>query len=196
MAGTGTFFGEEGADPAVGKAGRLESVAEVRLETVVPLARIDEVVKALRAAHSYEEPPFDLLRLMPPPESRGFGCVGAVDAATVADIVARLKAALGVEHVLVAGDTGRSVERVAVCAGSGGELVDDAIASGAQLFVTGELRHHDALRVVEAGLVAVCTRHSTSERAALVPLRARLSALLPGVAVTCSTVDREPLTFT
>ena len=78
-AGTGTFFGDAGAEPAVGQAGRLESVAEVRLETVVPLACIDAVVKALRAAHPYEEPAFDLLRLAPPPGTRGFGCLGAVE---------------------------------------------------------------------------------------------------------------------
>ncbi|MGD0530516.1 MAG: Nif3-like dinuclear metal center hexameric protein, partial [Polyangiaceae bacterium] len=61
--------------------------------------------------------------------------------------------------------------------------------------VTGELRHHDALRAAEAGLAVVCTRHSTSERAALVALERRLSELLPGVAVTRSAQDRDPFSF-
>jgi hypothetical protein len=62
--GTGTFFGGEGADPAVGEAGQEERVPELRLETVVPAARQDEVVAALRRAHPYEEPAFDVYPLL------------------------------------------------------------------------------------------------------------------------------------
>jgi hypothetical protein len=62
--GTGTFFGGEGTDPTVGERGREERVAEVRLETVYPAEREDEVVQALRSAHPYEEPAFDLYPLL------------------------------------------------------------------------------------------------------------------------------------
>ena len=58
--GTGTFLGGEGTDPAVGESGREERVPEYRLETVYPVEREAEVVAALRAAHPYEEPAFDL----------------------------------------------------------------------------------------------------------------------------------------
>lgn len=194
-AGTGTFFGEQGASPVVGQAGKLEAAPEVRLETVVPAGRVEAVVWALRAAHPYEEPAFDLVRLAATPGNRGFGCVGAVGPASVAALVDRVKRALDVEHVLLAGPTDREVTRAAVCAGSGAELVPDAIATGATLLLTGELRHHDALRAVDAGLAVVCTRHSTSERAALVGLERRLVALLPGVTVSRSREDRDPFVF-
>ena len=62
--GTGTFFGGERADPTVGERGREERVPELRLETVYPADREDEVVRALRAAHTYEEPAFDLYALL------------------------------------------------------------------------------------------------------------------------------------
>ncbi|HLK38348.1 MAG TPA: Nif3-like dinuclear metal center hexameric protein [Polyangiaceae bacterium] len=192
--GTGTFFGEEGARPAVGAAGRLEEVAEVRLETVVPTGAAEEVVRALRAAHPYEEPAFDLVRLADP-TSRGLGRVGPVPRAPARALVEKAKAALGLATVLVAGPLNREVSRAAVCAGSGGDLVADAIASGAELLLTGELKHHDVLHVVAAGLVAVCTRHSSSERPALAALRARLESLLPGVQVVQSSADREPLDY-
>ena len=65
-AGTGTFFGGEGTDPAVGGAGREERVAELRLETVYPVERERDVVEALRRAHPYEEPAFDLYDLVDP----------------------------------------------------------------------------------------------------------------------------------
>jgi hypothetical protein len=65
-AGTGTFLAGAGADPAVGSVGAEEHVPEYRVETVVPDERIDAVVAALRAAHPYEEPAFDLYPLRTP----------------------------------------------------------------------------------------------------------------------------------
>ena len=62
--GTGTFFGGEGSDPTIGERGREEHVPELRLETVYPAEREDEVVHALREAHPYEEPAFDLYPLL------------------------------------------------------------------------------------------------------------------------------------
>jgi hypothetical protein len=63
-AGTGTFFAGEGTDPTIGKRGREERVPELRLETVYPVDQEDEVVRALRSAHPYEEPAFDLYPLL------------------------------------------------------------------------------------------------------------------------------------
>ncbi len=66
-AGTGTFLGGEGAEPTVGERGREERVPELRLETVYPAEREAEIVRALRSAHPYEEPAFDLYPLLQPP---------------------------------------------------------------------------------------------------------------------------------
>jgi hypothetical protein len=63
-AGTGTFRGGAGSDPAIGEAGREERVSELRLETVYPEERHDEVIEALRGAHPYEEPAFDVYPLL------------------------------------------------------------------------------------------------------------------------------------
>ncbi len=65
-AGTGTFFGGEGTAPALGESGREESVPELRVETVVPEERLADAVDALRAAHPYEEPAFDVYALHDP----------------------------------------------------------------------------------------------------------------------------------
>jgi hypothetical protein len=62
--GTGTFLGGEGTDPTIGERGREERVPELRLETVFPADRHDEVVAALRGAHPYEEPAFDVYELV------------------------------------------------------------------------------------------------------------------------------------
>ena len=63
-AGTGTFFGGAVTAPAVGERGKEEHVAELRVETVVPADRLEEVVAALRAAHPYEEPAYDVYSLL------------------------------------------------------------------------------------------------------------------------------------
>jgi hypothetical protein len=63
-AGTGTFLASEGAQPVIGEVGREEHVAELRVETVVPLARAADVVRALVDAHPYEEVAYDLYPLV------------------------------------------------------------------------------------------------------------------------------------
>src|SRR5207302_406994 len=76
--GTGTFFGEAGTNPTVGRAGRLEEAPELRLETVIPIARLAEVLQALRDSHPYEEPAFDLVQLAAVPEKLGQGRIGTM----------------------------------------------------------------------------------------------------------------------
>lgn len=189
--GTGTFFGEEGTKPTVGRAGKLEKAREIRLETVVPIARVAQIVSALRASHPYEEPAFDLVRLATPPEGPGIGRIGAVSGSR-GELVDRLKKELSLDHALVAGALDRPASRAAVCAGAGGELLKDALSQKADLFVTGELRHHDALAAVAAGATVVTLRHTASERCTLPRLRDRLARELPDLKVAISSEDHEP----
>lgn len=192
--GAGTFFGEEGAAPVVGAAGRLEEVVETRLETVVPLGKVDAVVAALRGAHPYEEPAFDLLRLAAPPSAAapGLGRIGGVDPIEVRALVARLKDALSLAHVLVAGPMDGTVSRVAVAAGAGGDLLGEAISAGAEVFVTGEVRHHDALAAARRGVTVVAALHSNSERAAVRAYATILAERLPAVDVRAASRDVDP----
>jgi dinuclear metal center YbgI/SA1388 family protein len=134
-------------------------------------------------------------RLPPAPRAQGIGRVGRVPSGPARALVDRIKRVLAVRHVLVVGSLEREVSRAAVCAGSGGDLLPDAIAAGAQLMLTGELRHHDALRAAAAGLTVVCVLHSVSERAALSILETYLAQRLGGVPVACSRADREPFSF-
>ena len=71
-------------------------------------------------------------------------------------------------------------------------MVNDVIANGAELYLTGELRHHEAIRAASAGVTVVCTLHSNSERAVLARLIPRLRQALPGLGVVQSRIDRDP----
>jgi dinuclear metal center YbgI/SA1388 family protein len=192
--GEGTFFGDpESTNPAVGKAGQFERAPEVRLEVLVPLDKLDAVLRAHRAAHPYETPAFDLVRLAAVSEHKGFGRIGPLtEPASVSTIVSRLKSALGVEHLLVTGPTEKIVHTAAVGAGATGELLSAVLRAKADLFVLGELRHHDALRAANANTTIIMTLHSNSERATLRVLRERLAETLPGVEFVISDRDREP----
>ena len=201
--GTGTFFGEAGTNPAVGESGRLEQAPEVRIETVVPIDKVVMVVEALRNAHPYEEPAFDLNQLAAAPEGLGLGRVGEFDQPVErGELLDRIKRGLSIDHLLVAGPMTGLVRRAATCAGACGDLLDQAIAQKAELYLTGEMRHHDALKAAAAGLTVACTLHSNSERAALKRLKQRLEGALPpppigtaaGTGLTChlGRADRDP----
>jgi dinuclear metal center YbgI/SA1388 family protein len=128
------------------------------------------------------------------PSGAGPGRVGALPAPlSSAELVALVKRALGVSHVLLAGALDRSIRRVAVGAGAGASLLDDARRAGADALVCGELGHHDALRAGRLGLAALCTLHSNTERLATQPLAERLrTALGPSVPVHVSQRDADP----
>ncbi|MEM1011919.1 MAG: Nif3-like dinuclear metal center hexameric protein [Planctomycetota bacterium] len=193
--GTGSFRGLDGSNPAIGQPGQLETVKEVRLETTLPAGKADEVVAALRQTHPYEEVAFDLLRREPDPaQVVGLGRIGDFDEPVPRDVLfGRIRRELNVGELLVAGPVDGEVKRIACCAGSCGDLLDSAAKQGAELYVTGELKHHDALRAAKLGLTAVCVLHSNSERPTLDVLRRRLSDLLPAsVEVAVSHVDRDP----
>ncbi len=126
------------------------------------------------------------------PDGIGLGRIGAVDSVSRADLVERIKSKLGLSHVLVAGSLAGSARIVAVAAGAGGDLLHDAVDAGADVFVTGEVRHHDALSATRRGMTVIATLHSNSERAAVQAFAARLGERLAGVAVVPSARDRDP----
>jgi hypothetical protein len=194
--GTGTFFGEEGANPTVGQAGQLERADEVRIETILPISRVEQVIAALKKSHPYEEPAFDLLQLAAPLEGRGQGRIGSLTTPTERSaVIARIKKELNLSHVLVAGPITGVITRAACCAGSCGDILNDAITQKAELYLTGEMRHHDALRAAQRGITVVATLHSNSERAVLKRLATRLGERLPQLEFHLSQSDRDPFTI-
>lgn len=164
--GTGTFLPGEGARPFLGEVGREERAPEVRLETIVPGERLPGVLRAMRDAHPYEEVAYDLYPLELASPRHGLGRVGELPEPRGAeDVVSAFGEALcGAEPRAVYGDLGRAVRQVALCGGSGGSLVGEALGAGAELYLTGELGYHDGLAASEAGAVAVAFGHRETER--------------------------------
>lgn len=126
------------------------------------------------------------------PEGVGLGRIGAVAPILRRGLVTALKSKLGLGYVLVSGPVDTEAKTVAVAAGAGGELLEEAIRAGADVFVTGEVRHHDALSAAKRGVTVIATLHSNSERAAIRAYRDRIEKRLPSLSVTFSDVDRDP----
>lgn len=145
--GEGTFEPRPGASPAVGSVGERVVVVEARVEMVAPRARRSAVVDAMRAAHPYEEPAFDVLELASTAGPTGTGRVGRlVVPTTLRDFAQRVADATPatVQGVRFAGDPDGAVERVAVVGGSGDPFFDVVRAAGVDAYVTADLRHHPA----------------------------------------------------
>jgi dinuclear metal center YbgI/SA1388 family protein len=152
VAGEGRFRPLPGADPAVGEIGSLEVTDELRIEALMPRHLRTDVVRAVLAAHSYEEVAYDVIELGDPgTASTGMGRIGDVDETTLASYAEQVAAALPptARGVLVGGDPDRVVRRVAVMGGAGQDLFPDVLASDADVYVTSDLRHHPAAELVE-----------------------------------------------
>lgn len=194
LAGTGTFFGSENTNPTVGVKGRREEASEWRLEVVCPEGRVAAAVEALRRAHSYEEPAYDVYPLKPEKSGGGEGRLGRLAAAVTLEEFARLvKTALASGPVQVVGDPGRKVERVALVCGAGGEMLADAVRARADVFLTGETRFHDYLTAQSRGLALCLPGHYATERFALEELADRLREKWPDLEVSASRREEDPV---
>ena len=150
--GTGTFVPSAAAHPAIGQAGVVEEVAETRVEMVAPRRLRRHVVAAMREVHPYEEPAFDVLEVAVPDTTTGTGRVGRLPVPlTLRAFGEQVAAALPAteQGVRLAGDLAATVERVAVVGGSGDSLFDAVRASGADAYLTADLRHHPASELRE-----------------------------------------------
>lgn len=167
VTGTGQFLPGAEASPAIGTVGAVEQVVEDRVEVIAPMQLRGRILAAMRAAHPYEEPAFDVFSLAPLPAGVGIGRVARLTVPQrFADFVARVSSSLPQTSwgIRAAGDPDSPVDRIAVCGGAGDSLLAAARAAEVQAYVTADLRHHPAdehRRVSDIGLVDVA--HWASE---------------------------------
>jgi dinuclear metal center YbgI/SA1388 family protein len=194
VAGTGTFFGSDVTNPAIGQKGRREEVAEWRLEVICSNELVHRAVAAMRRAHCYEEPAYDVYPVRAQPASLGEGRIGRLPKPMgLADLGARLRDRLGAGWLHLVGDPVRQVESVAVVCGSGGEFVSDAIVARADAMVTGEVRFHDCLAAKAQGLGLIMAGHYATERLGVEVLAGRLQQRFPEIEVFASRRETDPV---
>ncbi len=194
LAGTGTFFGTDSTNPTVGQKGRREEVSEWRLEAVCPEGLVEQAVAAMRRAHSYEEPAYDIYPLRPLPSTLGEGRVGRLRTPLpLADLAQSVRAELGARLVQTVGEADRRVERLAIVCGSGGEFLPEAVRVCADVLLTGEVRFHDCLTAQAQSLALLLPGHHATERCGVEELAGAIQQRWATLEVWASRSEGDPL---
>ena len=162
VTGEGTFRAGENTRPFCGETGKLHYEKEVRIETILPAFRKSVVTCALLSAHPYEEPAFDFYPLDNAWNASGSGIIGELpESEKATDFLLRIKNTFRAVCVKHSALTEKPVCKVAVCGGSGAFLIPEAMAAGADVFVTGEAKYNDFLDVENKLLLAVIGHYET-----------------------------------
>jgi dinuclear metal center YbgI/SA1388 family protein len=193
--GVGSFKGDEASNPFVGEAGKLHFEPETRIETVFPSYLEREVVRALLAAHPYEEVAYDIYKLENEFSKAGMGMVGELEKEMgETEFLQKLKDTLKVPCIRHSRLWGRSVRKIAVCGGSGSFLIQDAIRSGADFFVTADIKYHQFQQAGETMVIADAG-HFESEQFTCELIGDQLKKNFPNFAVLISETPVNPVNY-
>jgi len=158
--GTGTFMPREGTNPFIGKQGEIETVKEVRIETIVPESLQNQAIQAMIKVHPYEEPAYDIYPLELTGKQYGIGRMGKLKEPTTLEAFSEVvKKQLKVDGIRVVGDMAKTVKKVAIVGGDGNSLINKAAFKGADVLVTGDVYYHMAHEAMAQGLAIIDAGH-------------------------------------
>lgn len=164
FAGEGRFMPLSGSSPFAGTHNKIETVNEIRIETVFPAKIKNRVIKALLKSHPYEVPAYDIISTQNIYHENGLGRIGILSTPiSIADFAGMIKQRLpGNTFRLVRGNN-RPVQKVALCSGAGVEFLDKAAMQGADTYVTGDVKYHEAQHAQELGINLIDAGHFGTE---------------------------------
>lgn len=194
--GSGTFRGSKDSKPFIGVAGGMrENIQEDKIEVLVPVHVKNQVEQALLAAHPYEEVAYDWLQLQNHNPETGAGMTGSLPGAlTAMDFLALLKKQMKTAVVRHTALPGKPVQKIAVCGGSGSFLLKDAIAAGADVFVTSDFKYHQFFDA-EGKILIADIGHFESEQFTVEIFDDILKKKNVTFAVLLSTLDTNPIKY-
>lgn len=194
VSGMGTFYGSEESNPAIGQAGRLEQVAEDRLEVVCPAKLVNHAIQQLRSAHPYEEPAIDVYPRRSLPSDRGQGRSGDLpQPVSLRELNRRICDLLNVRQTPFVGSPDLTIQRLGIACGAAAEFIKDAQHAGCQALLTGEARFHVCLEARTAGFGLILPGHYATERPGMERLAELLAERHPGLRVFASAAESDPL---
>ncbi|MEA1886118.1 MAG: Nif3-like dinuclear metal center hexameric protein [Bacteroidota bacterium] len=195
VSGTGTFRAGPGSDPFAGQQGKEHREEEIRIETVLPGYLESKVLKAMIDSHPYEEVAYDLYRIENKVPGAGLGCVGEMpESITDYDLIKRLGdifEAKGIRHTAL---NGREIKKVAVMGGSGDAYVSKALSSGADVFITADIKYHSFFKAGD-DLLLVDIGHYESEKPATEILHELITKKFPKFAIQFSEINTNPVNY-
>lgn len=198
--GTGTFRPERGTNPFIGESGENESVNEIRIETICRSRDVKSIIDAMLCVHPYEEPAYDIYNEDLSHKNCGIGRIGNIDQImTLGDFAGYTAKVLEYPYVKIVGDPDKKIHKIAVCGGSGSDLIDDAVRLKADAFITGDIRYHEARYAEQQGLSLIYVSHYAAESHIVKPLikhlQKELIDLKCDIEVLCSNVINDPFKY-
>jgi len=193
--GTGSFRGNEKSNPFIGEKGKIHFEKEIRFETVLLSHLKSKVIKALLEVHPYEEVAYDIYSLENDNIDIGLGCLGnlsnSMDGSDFLRLVSSVFGANGVRYSRL---TGKPLKKIALCGGSGASLLNEAIASGADAFITADVKYHNFFDA-ENRLLLVDIGHFESEKFSTEILYDLIIKKFPKFAVRFSGTNTNPINY-
>lgn len=175
--GTGTFRGMNDAKPFLGKVGMLEKAKEIRLEMLCEHWKINSVLSAMVKAHPYEEVAYDIYPLINENTEYGLGAIGNLPKKmNEKEFLGLVQKTLGTP-MLRFSPSSRTVQRIAVCGGSGSEFIANALHQHADAMITADLRYH-TFQAYEHQLLLIDAGHYETERFVLPVLAEKIKEIL------------------
>jgi len=195
QSGIGTFMAGKGANPFVGKVDELHRESEVRVEMICPEFLTGKVIHRMVAVHPYEEVAYDIFPLANKNAYLGLGAVGTFPKPVAVDeFLTLVKKIFSVPSVRYTNPVSKTISRVAVCGGSGSSLLGKAIASGAQAFITGDIKYHNFFDA-KGKLLLMDIGHFESEYSSLEILSSLIKKNFPNFAVYRAETNSNPINY-
>jgi dinuclear metal center YbgI/SA1388 family protein len=195
VAGEGTFKAGDGTKPFVGEQGRRHVEPEHRLEVIVPGYLQAAVLEALRKAHPYQEVAYEFVPLSNLHQEVGSGLVGVLsEPAEEKAFLETLARSFGVGQLRHSPLLQRPIRTVAVCGGAGSFLISKALAAGADLFLTADLKYHNFFEA-DGRLVLVDIGHFESEQFTIELLADHLAEKFLNFAVLKTSISTNPVNY-
>lgn len=165
--GTGRFLPLEAANPYLGQVGELASVDEVRIEVILPKRIQNAVIQSMLVVHPYEEVAYEVYPLDVPYKTHSLGRMGVWEKPrTLAETVDIVQKAFPKAHIRLAGARKDVIQKVGICTGSAASLMKEAKRQGADVYITGDVKYHDAQEAKELGLLLMDATHFGTEEMA------------------------------
>jgi len=197
--GTGTYMPGSSAKPFSGRKGEITHAEEIRIEVVVRPEDLNAVITLLKKHHPYETMAYDIYPLASELGLQGLGRIGVLEKRLpLGQFIDQIRKKLALNTIRVSGNLEFLVKKVAVCSGSGSSLMGKFLSSGADVFISGDLKYHDARTAEDAGVGLIDIGHFGSEYLVVDVLAEKLRRTISeaglNVSVEACDLERDPFT--
>lgn len=163
--GKGTFKPLADSNPYTGNKNEINEVSEYRLETIIAAEDAEKIQRIIVKAHPYEEPVWDLFKLENIKKEIGLGRIGYLsETKKLGELLHEVKELYSLEYLKYSGDKNKKINKIALCSGSGADFIKTAAFNGADLYLTGDVKYHEAQLAEELGMALIDFGHYGSEK--------------------------------